>query len=217
MVLFILAPFLPVNQTTATLTWPQNKSVKSVEAPLIAHSPQSITLDVPFSAVHAMKGQKDGIIASTLPGQSTQATRRGLFVRVSERTVDVLSRDTPLVTLSRSDVEAAHNGTIHVDVDKNGARATVTGLSAPVTYTSDDSHLRPITMGIFSDLPLDTPQAAVQNMKITVHIDTRFTTEPTLVKLLAMIFGVLCMILSWIALARIDAIVQPTPLSLIHI
>ncbi len=211
MVLFILAPFLPVNQTTATLTWPQNKSVKSVEAPLIAHSPQSITLDVPFSAVHAMKGQKDGIIASTLPGQSTQATRRGLFVRVSERTVDVLSRDTPLVTLSRSDVEAAHNGTIHVDVDKNGARATVTGLSAPVTYTSDDSHLRPITMGIFSDLPLDTPQAAVQNMKITVHIDTRFTTEPTLVKLLAMIFGVLCMILSWIALARIDAIVQPTP------
>ncbi|WQD12969.1 MAG: arabinosyltransferase domain-containing protein [Lawsonella clevelandensis] len=66
-------------------------------------------------------------------------------------------------------------------------------------------------MGIFSDLPLDTPQAAVQNMKITVHIDTRFTTEPSLVKLLAMIFGVLCMILSWIALARIDAIVQPTP------
>ena len=84
MVLFILAPFLPVNQTTATVTWPQHKSVKSVEAPLIAHSPQSISLDVPFSAIQAMKGQKDGIIASTLPGQSLQATQRGLFIRVSE-------------------------------------------------------------------------------------------------------------------------------------
>ena len=95
MVLFILAPFLPVNQTTATVTWPQHKSVKSVEAPLIAHSPQSISLDVPFSAIQAMKGQKDDIIASTLPGQSLQATQRGLFIRVSEHTVDVLSRDTP--------------------------------------------------------------------------------------------------------------------------
>lgn len=211
MVLFILAPFLPVNQTTATVTWPQHKSVKSVEAPLIAHSPQSISLDVPFSAIQAMKGQKDGIIASTLPGQSLQATQRGLFIRVSEHTVDVLSRDTPFLTLHRSEVEAAHDGTIHIEVDKDGARARVTGLGNPVTFTSDDAHLRPITMGIFSDLPLDTPQAAVQGMKVTVHIDTRFTTSPTLVKLLAMIIGVICMILSWIALARIDAIVQPTP------
>lgn len=208
-IMFLAAPFLPVNQTTSTLTWPQNQSVKSVEAPLIAHSPESIEVEVPFAAIRAMKGQENGIVVGTLPGQSMQATQRGLFVRVSKNTVDVLSRDTPLLSLKRQEVINTKNGSIHVTIDKNGVRAHVTGLADKHEFTSDDSHLRPITMGIFSDLPLDTAGPAVQNMRITAHIDTRFTTSPTLIKLLVMLLGIISMLISWVALAQIDRIVTP--------
>jgi arabinosyltransferase C len=45
--LAILTPFLPVKQTTAQLSWPQNGTLDSVTAPLIGYVPTEMSLSVP--------------------------------------------------------------------------------------------------------------------------------------------------------------------------
>lgn len=215
--LFLIAPFLPVNHTTSTVQWPQQQSVRSIQAPLIAHSPAHVEVRIPFSAVRAMEGQENGIIMGTLPSQSTQATQRGLFVRVSRTTVDILSRDTPLLTLNRQEVvEASPRGSITLTIDANGAVATVRGLpdkdgsTAPSVTRTENFHLRPITMGVFSDLPLTVSPSVVKGLSVTLDLDTRFTTSPTLLKILVMLMGLILMVTSWMATARIDRLVSPT-------
>src|SRR5690606_7241479 len=56
--LFALAtPFLPVTQTTATLSWPQHGSLDNVQAPLISQVPIELRATIPCAAVAQLPAQ----------------------------------------------------------------------------------------------------------------------------------------------------------------
>ena len=45
-VLFLLTPFLPVNQTQSSFSWPQGDSLNSVNAPLVSYAPERIDVEL---------------------------------------------------------------------------------------------------------------------------------------------------------------------------
>ena len=63
---FLALPFLPVAQTTSSVQWPQNGSVESVTAPLMAHTPQEVTATIPCTLVADLP-EDGGILLSTAP------------------------------------------------------------------------------------------------------------------------------------------------------
>lgn len=93
---FLSLPFLPVEQTTSTVQWPQNGSVDSVTAPLMAHSPQRFTATAPCTLVADLP-EDGGILLATAPAGGEEAGDRALFVRASAETVDVISRNRVIV------------------------------------------------------------------------------------------------------------------------
>ena len=54
--LAIATPFLPVTQTTATINWPQNGVMQSVDAPLIGYVPTDMNVTIPCRAVAGLMG-----------------------------------------------------------------------------------------------------------------------------------------------------------------
>ena len=72
---FLALPFLPVSQTTASVQWPQNGSVDSVTAPLMAHSPQRITATLPCALVAELPEDGDLYLVCRSGGRSAQASQ----------------------------------------------------------------------------------------------------------------------------------------------
>ena len=62
-VLLLLVPFLPVKQTESSVSWPQNGSVASVNAPLISLAPQQLDVTVPLKAIDELRdGQRPRLL-----------------------------------------------------------------------------------------------------------------------------------------------------------
>ncbi len=80
-------PFLPVEQDSATLTWPQNGSTGSVEAPLVSYAPLSLDVQIPCSAGGAL-ADRGGVLTSTAPAGAADAGKYGLVARVNPATPD---------------------------------------------------------------------------------------------------------------------------------
>ena len=72
-VLAILTPLLPVVQTTANLTWPQNGQLNNVTAPLISLTPVSMTATVPCEVIRSMP-PKGGMVLGLAPQKSKDAS-----------------------------------------------------------------------------------------------------------------------------------------------
>ncbi|MBO0864393.1 MAG: arabinosyltransferase, partial [Mycobacterium sp.] len=74
--LAIATPLLPVKQTTAELTWPQNGVLGSVEAPLIGYVATDLNITVPCQAAAGLAGPHDAgktVLLSTVPKQASKA------------------------------------------------------------------------------------------------------------------------------------------------
>ncbi|MGH3523054.1 MAG: arabinosyltransferase, partial [Mycobacterium sp.] len=91
-VLSVATPLLPVVQTTATLTWPQQGQLKNVTAPLISQTPVTMTVTVPCAVVNALP-PKGGLVLGTAPAKGKDAALDGLFVNVTGQRVDVTDRN----------------------------------------------------------------------------------------------------------------------------
>ncbi|MGW4581048.1 arabinosyltransferase domain-containing protein [Rhodococcus sp. YH1] len=199
--LAVATPFLPVKVTEATVTWPQNGSTGPVEVPLMSQVPRQLSATVPCTAVAGMP-PGGGLLLATAPASGEGAALNAMFVRVGAENVDVLDRNVVVATAPRSDVESAACTEISIFSDVDRTTAEFVGLSdengnpRAGELTGD---LRPLVVGVFSDL--DTP---VPGMSVTVDVDSRFSSSPTLVKLLAMILATLSTALAVAALAKLD-------------
>src|ERR1700758_3656368 len=74
--LAIVAPLLPITQTTAELSWPQNGTFDSVEAPLIGYVATELQVTVPCQAAAGLAGTQNGgktVLLSTVPKQAPKA------------------------------------------------------------------------------------------------------------------------------------------------
>ena len=204
--LAIVVPLLPVTQTTSTISWPESGTLEPVTAPLVAYYPLDFTADVPCTAVQELRdqGREDGVLVSTAPRQAGEtAGARGLMVSVVGPNVEVRSRNA-LVATAPADAVAAPGAcsTIHVRADPGGIGAEFVGLQVDGSGVGGriDEDLRPQVVGVFTDLQ----GAAPEGMAVNITVDSRYTTQSTLIKQIAVVVGILAILVSMVALHRLD-------------
>ncbi|MGA9871606.1 MAG: arabinosyltransferase domain-containing protein [Rhodococcus sp. (in: high G+C Gram-positive bacteria)] len=189
-ILAVATPLLPVQQSVATIEWPQEtpgsiETPGSVEAPLVSYTPLRLDATIPCSG-------EPGTLVSTLPASAPDTESRGLIARITDdRTVEVVLRDQVVA-------EGPATGACEVVVDSDSARTIVTLAGESSTTLGD---VRPQMVGLFTDLEQNTP-----GLSVTAEIDSRFSSSPTLFKLLAIVVGALAVIASLFALHRLDGV-----------
>ena len=82
-----------------------------------------------------------------------------------------------------------------------------TTVEVPGTEYSEDEDYRPQLTGIYTELE-DEQQLIDEGMSAHVDINSRFTSQPTLVKTLAMVLGLISALISLAALRKMD---RPAP------
>ncbi len=206
-VLSVATPLLPVVQTTATLNWPQNGQLNSVTAPLISLTPVDVTATVPCSVVRALPPE-GGVVLSTAPKKGKDAALNALFVVASSKRVDVTDRNVVIASVPRDQAAGSAGApgcsSIEVTSTQAGAFATFVGLKdpagKPVSGGFADPNLRPQIVGVFTDLTGPAPPG----LRLSATIDTRFSTTPTTLKLVAMVLAIVSTIVALVALWRLD-------------
>ncbi|GAA4479870.1 arabinosyltransferase domain-containing protein [Rhodococcus olei] len=195
--LAITIPFLPVRQTEASVSWPQNGTTAGVTAPLVSYAPTALDIAIPCTAVDRLAGT-GGVLVSTAPIGAPDTERYGLVAKVvtdsDPHRVDVVARDRVLLSAPLTDL--GPGCTIVVHSSPTGTSATVGSVTGAV-----DDDLRPQVVGVFSQLTGPPPDG----LAVTAQLDTRFTTSPTPIKIAAMLLTVLATAVSLVALHRIDA------------
>lgn len=204
-VLSALTPVLPVMQTTAALTWPQNDRLVNVVSPLITLTPVSLSATVPCSVISAMPAT-GGLIFGTAPADGKQATLNGLFVRVTDVRVDVIVRNVVVGSISRTQATNPACERLEITSSQEGTFAEFVGLrnadGNPRRTGFTDPNLRPQVVGIFTDLRGPAPPG----LSVSAVIDTRFSTSPSAVKLAAMLLGIGATVMALLALWRLDRV-----------
>ncbi|MDN5707311.1 arabinosyltransferase domain-containing protein, partial [Corynebacterium casei] len=201
-VLFMATPFLPVTQTQSSFEWPREDSLNSVTAPLISVTPEEIDAKIPVTAVDMLREGQD-LLYGTVPPESEEASNRGMFVRAGEDGLSVISLDEVVLSLSEEQVqELADDDVIEIHAAEDGTTVSVGEFSEK---SEDD--LRPQVVGVFTEIE-DTPENLTElsgaGLNVHVEINSRFTSSPTTVKLIAMIGGVIMMLAALVCIARMD-------------
>jgi len=208
--LAIATPLLPVTQTTAQLNWPQNGVLQSVNAPLIGYVATDLDISVPCSAAAGLTGPGKTVLLSTVPKQAPKAVDRGLLIERVNNDLLVIVRNTPVVSAPLSQVlsPACRELTFTAHADK--VTGEFVGLVTP--HDSDNPgkplrgersgyDFRPQIVGVFTDMAGPAPPG----LKFSATIDSRYSSSPTVLKMLAMIVGVAMTVLALGALHVLDA------------
>ena len=202
LVLCGLTPLLPVNQTTATIAWPQGSSadgtVSDVTAPLVSGAPRALDVSIPCSAVATLPAD-GGLVFSTNPPGGIDASRNGLFVRAYPDTVVAAFRDTVAAVAPRAEVEAGACSELRLWADVGQVGADFIGIPGATGTLAPEK--RPQVTGVFTELDVPPDTAG---LSATIDVDTRFITSPTTLKLAVMVLGVLCVLASIAALAVLE-------------
>nr|WP_235870640.1 arabinosyltransferase domain-containing protein [Rhodococcus xishaensis] len=198
-------PLLPVNQQQASLSWPQNGVTTSVEAPLVSYAP--LTFDARIPCATARELEAGGFVAATMPSGAPGAERYGFVAKTlagsgdSPARLDVILRDTALLSVPLSEL-AGPGCAVTITSDATRTTAAVTGspMAESIPTKTLDGDFRPQMVGVFSDLG----GAAPPGLQVAAELDSRFSSSPTLVKVVAMIIAVLATLASLVALHRLD-------------
>ena len=201
-VLFLATPFLPVTQTQSSFDWPANDSLNSVTAPLISVSPEEIDAAIPVAAIDMLREGQD-MLYGTVPPESEEASNRGMFVRAGEDGLSVISLDEVVLSLSAEQVSQLNDDDVlTINAVEDGTTVSV----GDFTEESEDD-LRPQVVGVFTEIE-DTPQNLAQlsdaGLNVHVEINSRFTSSPSTIKLVAMIGGAVMMLAALVCIARMD-------------
>ncbi|GFG53845.1 arabinosyltransferase [Mycolicibacterium agri] len=206
-------PFLPVKQTTAQLNWPQNDVLQSVDAPLIGYVATDLTIDVPCSVAAGLVGPENAnrtVLLSTVPKQAPKAIDRGLLIERVNSDLLVIVRNTPVVSAPLSQVLSPECEKLTFTAHADKVTGEFVGLTkgpdsddpgAPLRGERSGYDFRPQIVGVFTDLAGPAPPG----LQFSATVDTRYSTSPTLLKLIVMIVGVAMTIIALGALHVLDA------------
>ncbi|KUI35452.1 arabinosyltransferase [Mycobacterium sp. IS-1496] len=203
-VMAVATPLLPVTQTTATLNWPQQGQFANVTAPLLSQAPVSLTASVPCEVVRELPPE-GGLVFGTAPAEGRDAALNAMLVNVTRTRVDVIVRNVVVASVNRARVTGTP-GCERIDItsSEDGTFAEFVGLrradGSPQRTGYADPNLRPAIVGVFTDLTGPAPPG----MSFSATIDTRFTTEPTALKLTAILLAILSTVIALLALWRLD-------------
>ncbi|MBI3215560.1 MAG: arabinosyltransferase [Mycobacterium sp.] len=215
--LAVLTPFLPIKQTTAELNWPQNGVFSSVTAPLISYVATDLEITVPCQAAAGLAGPDNAnrtVLLSTVPKQAPKAVDRGLLIQRINNNLVVVVRNTPVVVAPMTAVLSPAcqelKFTAHADkvtaefvglTQAEGTDLTPDKPTDPLRGERGGYDFRPQIVGVFTDLSGPAPPG----LSLSATIDTRYSSAPTALKLIAMIVGVVLTVLSLIALHVLDS------------
>ena len=210
-VLAVATPLLPVTQTTAQLNWPQNGVLQSVDAPLIGYVPTEMNVSIPCRAAAGLTGPAN-VLLSTVPKQAPKAIDRGLLIERVGTDLLVIVRNTPVVSAPLDQVLSpacqrltftAHADKVtgefvglNADPDPDGTPNT----SEPRRGERSGYDFRPQIVGVFTDLSGPAPPG----LEFSATIDSRYSTTPTLLKMIVMIAGIALTVLALGALHLLD-------------
>ncbi|RWA15819.1 arabinosyltransferase [Mycolicibacterium brumae DSM 44177] len=210
--LALATPLLPVKQTTAELDWPQRGELASVTAPLISYVATDLEISVPCEVAAGLTGTRS-VLLSTVPKQAPKAVDRGLLIERINNNLNVIVRNTPVVVAPMSAVLSPECEKLTFTAHADKVTAEFVGLtqadSIDPSQTDADEPLagerggydfRPQIVGVFTDL--DGP--APPGLSFAATVDSRYSSAPTALKLVAMILGVLCTLIALVALHRMD-------------
>ena len=199
-VLLLLTPFLPVKQTESSVSWPQNGTVGSINAPLISLAPQELDVTVPVQAVDELRDGQT-MVLGTLPEGSPKASDRGFFVTSPEGGLVVSSLNDVLLQLTADEVsKLPGDAQLVATLTHEGTTVEIPGTD----YAEErDEDYRPQLTGIYTELK-DSPQLMDAGLSAHVEINSRFTSQPTLLKTLAMVFGLIFALVALWALRKLD-------------
>lgn len=210
--LAIATPLLPVKQTTAELNWPQDGVLQSVNAPLIGYVATDLTITVPCRAAAGLAGpDNEGrtVLLSTVPKQAPKAVDRGLLIERVNSDLLVIVRNTPVVSAPLAQVLSPQcerlTFTAHADRVTGEFVGLVKGPDSddpgtPLSGERGGYDFRPQIVGVFTDLSGPAPPG----LEFSATIDSRYSSSPTLLKLLVMILGVAMTIIALGALHVLD-------------
>ncbi|MDT5161017.1 MAG: arabinosyltransferase, partial [Mycobacterium sp.] len=210
--LAIATPLLPVTQTTAQLNWPQNGELQSVNAPLIGYVATDLTITMPCSAAAGLAAPENPnktVLLSTVPKQAPKAVDRGLLIERVNNDLLVIVRNTPVVSAPLSQVLSPAcqrlTFTAHADKITGEFVGLVTGRDSdkpgkPLRGERSGYDFRPQIVGVFTDLSGPAPPG----LQFTATIDSRYSSSPTLLKMIAMIVGVALTVIALGALHVLD-------------
>ncbi|MBB3037966.1 arabinosyltransferase domain-containing protein [Hoyosella altamirensis] len=193
--LAVATPLLPVHQTTTTISWPQDDQATSIEAPLISYLPVEVSATIPCAVFNDLPDE-GGLVAATIPAQSPDSQRFGLQIRATETHAEVLVRNA--LVASQPLEELANCDQLLVGITKGAVTAEFAGID--VEPQVRDGNQMPYVVGVFTDLE----GAAPDGLNVTIEVDSRFTTSPTLLKILAITIGAIATLVSLAALHRLD-------------
>lgn len=199
-------PFAPVRQQQASISWPQTGTELNVDAPLVAYAPIDLHTTVPRTAIDEVAARGGGLVLGTIPESSSDATKYGLMVKVTEPREEAGQAAEPArleVTLRKRTLltrPVAEAADLRIDSDAQQTTLDVGGNTA--VFTGD---LRPQLVGIYSDL--DGPAPA--GMSMQVQVDSRFSSSPSVQKWIAMVLAVLGTAVALGAVYRMDRSVDP--------
>lgn len=204
-ILFLLVPFLPVNQTQSSVHWPQNDSLNSVTAPLISVAPEKYEAQVPLAAVDLLR-ENQTLLLGTIPADSPEATDRGLFITVSQEgalSVSILN-DVVFELTPEEMAELPDDAVLELSATGDGTSISIPGTDHAESTESDQ---RPQVTGVYTEIdnsPANVSSLLDAGLSVDVEINSRFTTTPTLLKQAAMWTGTLLAIVAVWALWRLD-------------
>lgn len=208
----VLTPFLPVNQTTADLNWPQNGSLDSVTAPLIGYVPTELTITVPCRVAAGLDGPGSGsrtVLLSTVPKQAPKAVDRGLLIQRANGDLAVVVRNTPVVVAPMDQVLGPDCRELTFTARADKVTGEFVGLTkgadsddpgAPLRGERGGYDFRPQIVGVFTDLSGPAPPG----LSFSAVVDTRYSNGPTAVKMIVMVIGLLTTLIALLALHILD-------------
>ena len=196
-----LVPLLPVKQTTATIAWPQapgaDGMITNVTAPLVSGAPLALDISIPCQAIATLP-DVGGLVLSTVPKEATEGTKSGLFVRATADVVFVAFRDSVAAVAPRPAVASGACSVLHIWANVGQVGADFVGIPGAAGTLAPEK--KPQVAGVFTDLKV----AAQPGLSARIDIDTRFITTPTVLKLAAMVLGVISVAASIVALTLLD-------------
>ena len=205
--LAIATPVLPVNQTTAQLNWPQNGTFGSVDAPLIGYVATELNISVPCQAAAGLMGPQNAgktVLLSTVPKQAPKAVDRGLLIQRANDDLVLVVRNVPVVSAPLSQVLSPACQRVTFTAHADRVVAEFVGLTqgpnaehpgSPLRGEKSGYDFRPQIVGVFTDLAGPAPPG----LSFSATVDTRYSSSPTPLKMIAMILGV---VLTGAALGR---------------
>lgn len=209
--LFIAVPFMPVNQSQTSLSWPQNGGLNSVNAPLVGYSPLDLQFRVPISMARELPDKDDGVLVGTMPPEADKATANGMQVRVRDGVLSVISKNRVLLSLNKAEMKDNAGGVVVIHSTPDETSARVPGGfdedGEPLGDTVKED-IRPQVTGVYTDVPSDANPAstAFAGLDVQIEIDSRFTSTPTTLKIAVMAGGLVMLVLSLWAMSRIDRV-----------